>query len=227
MVRTEKCFLAAALAAAALLSLAACTLPGQRGSELQSSSADGPQPTIEAAGFGGRGNYLWVTSIVRDVQPGQFVTVSFNLLSADGTILATENQTEQGVNANARMIIGTQVRAPDGPPVASVHPSIQVQKYDRPKPKFADVILSVGQVSIGRNTVDQPAAKALISNPSAQQIPGARVGIACFNSQGYIIGGGSTFPQVLPARGQIMASGDIMVSQSPARCEMTAQPSPY
>jgi len=67
---------------------------------------------IEAAGFGGEGNYLWVTSIVRDAQPGEFIVVSFNLLGADGAILSTASQTEQGVNTNARMIIGTQVDEP-------------------------------------------------------------------------------------------------------------------
>lgn len=52
-----------------------------------------------------------------------------------------------------------------------------------------------------------------------------RVGIACFDGQGNIIGGGSSYPEMIPAGGQVMVSGDIMVSQSPARSEMTAQSS--
>lgn len=187
----------------------------------------GTQPTFETYGAGGGNGYLWVTSIVRDVQPGQFVTVSFNLLSADGTILATAHQTEEGINPNERMIIGTQVEAPRGQTVTRVQPAIGVQNDSR-KPAFTDVVLGVGTVMIGEDSLNQPTAKSLITNPSQQQIPAARVGIACFDRQGNIIGGGATFPKVLPAGGQTMASCDhLMVSQAPTRCEMTAQPSEY
>lgn len=199
---------------------------GPSGSPQQSTQTNGAQPTVEAAGFGGRGNYLWVTSIVRDTQPGTFITVSFNLLSADGTILATARQVEEGVNPNRRMIIGTQVEAPKGQTVVRVQPTVGVSP-DSLRPKFEDVVLGVGGVTVGTNSFNQPTAKAVLTNPSQEQIPGARVGIACFDNQSNIIGGGSTFPGLIPPGGQVMASADVMVSQQPTRCEMTAQPSSF
>lgn len=230
-----------ALGATVLLLVAACALqldgpesgqhwtvripPPSEWVHSATTAAQLPQPTIETFGAGGQGRYLWVTSIVRNVQPGQFVVVSFNLFNAAGSIVATASQTEQGVNPNARIIIGTQVRVPEGDPVISVQPWIDAHHYDAPDPQYRDVILSMGPVSITTNIFDQPAVQALLTNNSGQQIPGARVGVACFDAQGSIIGGGVSFPEAIPAWGQIMVNSDVMVSQEPAHCEMTAQPS--
>lgn len=225
--RMKRWLPAAALATVITLNIAACTLPNSRlGQPPLSTQIIGTQPTIEAAGFGSQGNYLWVTSIVRDVHAGQFVTVSFNLFSADGTILGTEHHTEEGINPNARLIIGTQVEAPKGGTVVRIQPSLGVRSASR-QPTFTDVLLGVGSVTLGTNSLNQLTAKAILTNPSQQQVPGARVGIACFDDQSNVIGGGSTFPKILPPGGQIMAASDIIISQQPARCEMTAQPSEF
>ncbi len=52
------------------------------------------------------------TWVVGDLQPGQFVVVSFDLLDYDGKIIVTASQTEENVNPRAEIIIGTQVTGP-------------------------------------------------------------------------------------------------------------------
>lgn len=200
-----------------------------RGEASQTTNADnGPKAAIEAAGFGGPADsdYMWVTSIVKDLQPGQFAVVSFNLMSADGKILATESQTEEAINAGTKMIIGTQVNKPKGGSVAKVETSLQVNDYGTgSKPKLQDVVLEIGAVSIGTNTFGKPTAEAVVRNPGREQIPGARMGVACYDEHGTIIGGGSEYPNQIPAGGQIKVTVDVMTPQPPARCEMAGQPS--
>lgn len=181
---------------------------------------------IEKSGFGGSDDYLWVTATVRDVPVGQFATVSFNLYGADGTLLATETQTEQGVNPGAQIMVGTQVSAPKGQPVARIEPTLEVSNHDPAMPaKFKDVVLQVGPVTIGQDTFSGQTAEAELTNPSAEQIPGARVGVTCFDQQGVIVGGGSDYPDVVPANGKVMVSARILATGTPDHCEMTAQPS--
>jgi hypothetical protein len=205
---------------------AACQSTGAPASEAKSTVPEGPLPTIEASGFGGSGDYLWVTSTVRDVPMGQFATVSFNLYGTDGTLLATESQTEQGINPGARIMVGTHVNAPKGQPVTRIEPTLQVSEHDPVMPaKFSDVMLEIGPATLGHADFIGQTAEAVLTNPSGQQIPGARVGVACFDKQGAITGGGSDHPEVLPANGQLKVSAGLLVSGTPDHCEMTAQPS--
>jgi hypothetical protein len=201
---------------------------GQGPGGSKSSSTPAVAAVIEESGFGGSGPYMWVTSTVRDVPVGQFATVSFNLYGADETLLATESQTEQGVNPGARIMVGTQVTAPQGQPVTRIEPTLKVSDH-RPamETKFSDVVLQVGPVTIGQDTFGSPTAEALLSNPSAQQLPAARVGVTCFDPQGAIIGGGSNYLDVVPANGKVKVSARLLVSGTPDHCGMTAQPSDF
>lgn len=206
--------------------------PGVQGHSTESTQTtnNGPKAAIEATGFGGPpdSDYMWVTSVVKGMQPGQFAVASFNLLSADGTILATESQTEEAVNAGARMIVGTQVNKPKGGTVAKVDASLQVKDHKTGKPKLADVVLEIGPVSIGEDpTFGRPTAEAVVRNPAQEQIPGARMGVACYDGHGTIIGGGAEYPNQIPAGGQIKVAASVLTSQPPARCEMTGQPSDF
>ncbi|WP_156448334.1 hypothetical protein [Mycobacterium sp. NAZ190054] len=170
-----------------------------------------------------------MTSTVRDVPVGQYATVSFNLYGADGALLSTESQTEQGVNPGAVITVGTQVTAPEGGPVTRIEPTLDVSQHDPVQtPEFSDVVLEVGPVTVGQDsTFGTPTAEAELANPSDQQIPAARVGVVCFNPQGDIIGGGSEFPDVVPAQGRVKVSARLVVTGIPDRCEMTAQPSDF
>jgi hypothetical protein len=183
---------------------------------------------IEKSGFGGSGDYLWVTSIVRNVPVGQFATVSFNLYGADGKLLATQSQTEQSINPGARIVVGTQVTAPKDQPVTRIEPTLKISDHTPvASVKFSNVVLQVGGVTMGQDTFGGATAEAVLANPSDEQIPGARVGVVCFDQQGAITGGGSEFPNLVPAKGQVKVSARLLVSGTPDHCDMAAQPSGF
>jgi hypothetical protein len=185
-------------------------------------------PAIEQSGFGGTGDRMWLTATVRDVPVGQFATVSFKLYAADGTLLATESHTEQGVNPGARITVGTQASAPMGQAVARVEPTLVVATNEQAAPvEFSDVVLDVGPVTFGEDYFGKPTAEAELTNPSDREIPGARVGITCFDGKGEIIGGAAEYPGAMPAHGSVKVSARLLVSGQPERCEMTAQPSEF
>ena len=220
--------------------LAGCSSPAPKSSGTKavaesprstSQSAAEAEPSnakVEAVGFGrpAGSDYLWSSSIVSGVEPGQFAVVSFNLLGPDGKIVATEAQTEESINPNAKMIVGTQVKVPNGKEVTRVEASIGATDYkNTSKPKLQDVILEVSDYAIGEDKYGQPTAEAIITNPSNQQVKQARIGIACFNDKGDIIGGGSNYPDLIPPGGKVKVDASVQVSQKPARCEMNARPS--
>jgi hypothetical protein len=200
--------------------------PNSRGKGDVTSAAPTSKAVIEQSGFGGQGDYLWVTSTVRDVPVGQFATVSFNLYGADGTLLATETQTEEAVNPGARITVGTQVSAPQGQPVARIEPTLEVSNHSPAEtPKFSDVVLQLGPVTLEQDEFGSLTAVAELTNPSGEQVPAARVGAVCFDQHGAIIGGGSDFPDVVPANGKVKTAARLLVSGTPDHCEMTVQPS--
>jgi hypothetical protein len=49
--------------------------------------------------------------------------------------------------------------------------------------------------------------------------------VSCFDEQGAILGGGSDYPELLPANGQVKMTARLLVSGTPDHSEMTAQPS--
>lgn len=198
------------------------------GGDKSSTAAPTSNAWIENLGWGGSGDDLWVTSIVRDVPVGQLVMVSFNLYGADGTLLGTIPQVERAINPGARIMVGTQVNTRGQPP-ARVEPTLQVSHEDpEAHAKFRDVVLQLGPVTL-RDNGEQfvgTTAEAELTNPSDQQIPGARVGVACFgDQQGMIIGGGLADLHVVPAKGKVRVAARILTSGPPDHCEMAAQPS--
>lgn len=180
--------------------------------------------SLEAAGFGQSGDYLWITSVVRNEAPtgGQFVTVSFNLLDEGGNLLATESQVESFNAPGQRLAVGTQVDAPTNGTVASVEATLLVD--EGMAPEFPDVTLEAGEVTLRPDEFGGMTASATLTNPSQETLPGARVGVICTDAAGTIIGGGSAYPDLVPAGGQIVAEVDVIVSGEPASCEMLANP---
>ncbi|WP_420107274.1 FxLYD domain-containing protein [Nocardia asteroides] len=75
-----------------------------------------------------------------------------------------------------------------------------------------------------KNNYGGATASTTLTNSSSQQIPTARVGIACFDSADNIIGGGSAVPQAIAANGRSLVDGRVLVGSDPARCEMSARP---
>ena len=174
--------------------------------------------TIENAGFG-----LQDGTDAVDLT----ATVSFNLLDNSGMLLATQSQNEYVVNPRQRTIIGTLIyNAPYAAQVARIETSLSLNpRITKKEPlKYSDVVLSVSDSTV-QVQGSQIYAQATITNPTDVQLGGgARVGIACFNERGQIVGGGRDYPAIVPAKGRVLINDPVTVSERPVRCDMTAYP---
>ena len=196
-----------------------------RSTSSKSAAADAPKGAIEAVGFGrpADSDYMYVVAIVKDVAPGQYAKVSFNVLDPEGEILKSESASQLAVNPNSRMILVTQVTVPKQNEVTRVEATLGFTGKPA-KQKLEDLVLEVGPVSVEEGPYST-TAEAVITNPSDQQIDKARIGVACFDVQGNIIGGGYTFTDLVSPGAKVKVDPRIMVSQLPDRCEMSALPS--
>ena len=214
--------------------LTGCSSPAKEGAATKavatapeaSKSADtapAAKGTLESVGFGREAgsDYMYVVAIVKDVPPGQTANVTFNVLDPAGNILKSETASEAVINKDARIITGTQVTVPAAKEVAKVEATLSLTGKPG-KPKLEDFVLELGPVAVSD---DGNHAEATVTNPQAEQITDPKASAACFNAAGNIIGGGFTFVDVVPASGKVMADPFINVTELPARCEMTIQPS--
>jgi len=222
------------LAAAGLLtacSPAQTTTPQATGSSASPtpSASQGSVGSLTASGFGQEDKYVWVTAIVRNntQQVGQTVTVNFNVLDASGTILKSEAQVESFSQPGVDHILGTQVQLEAGEKAARVEATLLVEFNgtfsSTPFPAMPVTTPVVKKDEYGGRVVSFE-----LTNPQQVPISDPRIGIACVDSSGAIIGGGVTFPQLVPAGGRIKVDATVILSGEPSSCSVfTGAPSSW
>lgn len=192
---------------------------GITGASVATRAAPAELGTLKEAGLGQAGQYVWATAIVHNnsTYVGQTVTVNFNVLDAGGGILASESQVESFSQPEADHIIGTQISLDKGAKAAKVEATLDVKAAgafsDQPFPR-----ISTSNYKIGKDDLGDIRVTFELSNPLSQALKAPRIGIACRNSGGAIIGGGSSFPDLVPAKGRIKVDAGILVSATPAKC---------
>lgn len=192
-----------------------------------SPAADSTARVVQA-GFGQDRDTVWVSAEVENLtgSDGAFLVANFNLFDAAGNLVKTASQTERFGFEMTRMYIGTMVSLDRGTVVEKVEATANAKVYSTdPDPDF-NMTLKVGEVQFVHADFTSEA-RVPISNPSDQVVPSARVAVACFNTAGQIIGGGSTFPDSIAARGTVLAEAQVHVAGTPSRCSATAVPSKY
>jgi hypothetical protein len=228
-----------AAAACAALLLAGCSTPqtvtentgeGQQvGDDTATPGADkagkSPKATLVKTGFGKDGDYGYASAIVTNTSPdnvGMFVTVQFNLLDSKGDLVASDDQVEQFTSANQTLALGTQFDMEGKKKVAKVEATLgldnKASMEDQPN-------LPVGKVKVKKDEYGAKKAVFEVKNPGTAAQKGARIGIACFNKSGKIIGGGSTYPDLIPAKGRVLVEADVMTAGTPESCDAYAAPS--
>jgi len=190
------------------------------GSSTPSASA-GPLGTVIASGFGQQDKYVWVTAIVRNntQKVGQTVTVNFNVLDASGTILKSDAQVESFSQPGADHIVGTQMDLEAGQKAARVEATLLVED----KGAFSATPFPVMPVNTPVVKKDEYGATVVsfeLSNAQSTPVSTPRIGIACVDSAGKIIGGGVSFPQLVPAAGRIKVDANVIVSGDPSSCSV-------
>ena len=217
--------LAPLVLSAAALVLAGCGDSGKIAAASPSTSspsarASAPRElgSITKSGFGQSDEYVWVSAVVHNNSAyiGQSVTVNFNVLDDSGAVLATESQVEGFSQPNADHIIGTQVALEPGQEAAKVEATLDVDAElvtdDSPFP-----VIPAAEVKIS-GTGEYRDVSFLITNPIDVAIKSPRIQIACTDDAGAIIGGGSTYPDLVPPAGKVRVKVDSIISGSPAGC---------
>lgn len=176
-------------------------------------------PTILSSGFGQQDEYSWITAVVKNDKgaEGHFVTVHFNIFDKAGALIASESQTESFNRPGETLAIGTQVTIDGGAKVGKVEPTVVVGTTTDAKP-FPEVKTSSPKIGTQEYAKDRYTVTFTVTNPLAEPLKGIRVGVACFDSAGKVVGGSSEYPDVVPANGPAVVKSDVIVSAKPAKC---------
>lgn len=190
-----------------------------------SASAPTELGTITKSGFGQSDEYVWVTAVVHNNSDyvGQTVTVNFNVLDDAGTILKSESQVEHFSLPQGDHIIGTQVSLVPGEKAAKVEATLLVEASgafsDQPFPAISAVDPTVAKDEYGGHTFS-----FVLENPLSQPLKSPRIQAMCMDSSGAINGGGSDYPDLVPANGKVKVDVHIIASGDPASCDVFVGP---
>ncbi len=174
-------------------------------------------------GFGQSGDVTQAIVLVRsdsEAAVGEFVTVSVNFLSASGELIATETQVESFSWAGQELALpvwsfseGRNIT------VASIDPSVSLSDYGASvsaRPPLP-VLEATG---VGDDQFGGYSASFDFTNDTGGDLSSLRVGVACYNAEGEIIGGGPVYPELAPAGKTIrIEAQQLVVSETPTSCK--------
>jgi hypothetical protein len=196
-----------------------------------SANGKNPDPERKSArllqtGFGQSGEYAWVTSLVENQAEdnvGQFVTVQFNLLDSAGEILASTDQVESFSRADQKLAVGTQVEIPDRGEVAKVEATMEVSDHsDVDTEPFPEI--TTGKVKVAKSEYGGTVGRVQVNNPTDKSLKSPRVDLICLDAKDRVIGGGSSYPELIPPSGRVLTEVTLIASGRIERCDAYAGP---
>ncbi|MBB2988260.1 hypothetical protein [Terracoccus luteus] len=156
---------------------------------------------------------------------GQTVTVNFNVLDSAGALLKTESQVEAFYRPGADHALGTQVILEPGQKAANVEASLDVEANgafsDKPFPVAPTSPLKIFKDEFGQNI-----ASFELTNPLVAAMKSPRIQVVCTNKDAGIVGGGMSFPELVPASGKVRVDANILISRKAAACTAYVGPDP-
>jgi len=177
--------------------------------------------SLVALGFGQAEKYVAPIAIVKNntQDVGQFVTVNFNLLDKSGTVIASTDQIEQITWPGQELLLpGWEELDSAKTKVAKVEATISVSDPDNSQQALAQY--TTGPVKVTEDEFGGYQGSFDVLNPSAEKLTDLRIGVACYNKAGDIIGGTSVYPELVPANGKIKAeTSSLTVSGKPNSCK--------
>lgn len=184
-----------------------------------------PPPTVQVVdyGFGQMGDESQAIVIVRNDSAsavGEFLTASVNFLDINGGIVGTETQVEAFSWVGQELALPIWLYSEGGSvSVSEVDPSISISDYGSifsartPLPVLETT--NVSEAPYGGYT-----ASFEYINETGADLRDLRIGVACYDAAGSIIGGASIFPPLAPAGKTIRIEAEyLVVSESPASCK--------
>lgn len=201
--------------------MTATAAPPEASSTASADPASDRGVSLIAVGFGQDGQYLAPIAIVKNntQEVGQFVTVNFNLLDSSGRILVSTDQVEQITWAGQELLLpGWADLDSTKTKVARIDATIAVSEpssFTRPPPKY-----TAGPVKVSKDDFGGYEGWFEVMNPTAGKLIDLRIGVACYNKTGDIIGGTAVYPELVPANGKIKATTtNLTVSGKPHTCK--------
>ncbi|WP_067856959.1 hypothetical protein [Nocardia shimofusensis] len=212
------------LTAAAAVVLTGCGESESTATSPGSGAAGDGKPSVElvASGFGQSGNYAQGVVVVTtdsEASVGEHVTASVNFLDSAGAIIKTESQVESFSWIGQQLVLPVwlDLSSTPGVGVAAIEPSVAISEYGFPK-ETRQPLPSVESESIGQVQFQGTVASFTFTNPTSEDLPSPRVGVACYDTAGAIIGGGYDYPDLAPAGKAIRIDASVKTSGDPARC---------
>ena len=98
--------------------------------------------------------------------------------------------------------------------VASVEATASISDYGTSGENYPDL----GTYETSEIAKDGYTAKFRLTNPTDETVESARIGVVCYNDRGDVIGGGSDYPELWPAGGEIVVDASITTTGKPAKC---------
>ena len=189
------------------------------------SSSNDSKPSVKliAQGFGQSDEYATGIAIVTTdskASVGESVTVSANLMDANGQILATEEQVEQFNWVGQQLVLPISFDLSNQPhaKATKIEASASISDYGSGSEAKAPLpTLNAAQVKKGE--YGGWTATFAFQNTTSSALKDMRVGIACYNKAGSINGGSSEYPSLAPAGATIRIDSDVTTSGMPATCK--------
>lgn len=164
-----------------------------------------PAAEIVDFAFTQDGEYVKGIALVRangDDAVGKFVTMSYNVLDADGQILATEEQVEtfSWAGQEIGMPIFVSLDATPNAKAASVDPVVTVGNDSFDEEYGAKLPVLEAQSVLKDEYGNGYTVSFGFTNETDAQLEGLRVAAVCFDKTGKVIGGETTYPDASPGR---------------------------
>ncbi len=180
-----------------------------------------PAAEIVNAGFA-QGEYTTQAMVIvtteTEAAVGEFVTASVNFLDANGQILATAEQVESFNWVGQELALPVTPSGLDGnAKVASIDPSVSMSDYGTTE-EARDPLPVLDSTEIKKGEYGGFTASFALTNETDADLKSPRLGIVCYNAADKIIGGTSTYPNVVPAGKTVRIDAEPTVSAKPASC---------
>lgn len=195
------------------------------GADGVTSQSDNNKSGVEIvdSGFGQKPGSAMAVVIAKSINgtlAGHYVTATVNFLDESGAILSTEEQIEILSWDDQELVLPVTYYKPDSSSteVASIEAFLSVSDYGTGKPEQTALPV-LDSTEIRDGYFNDYIATFGLKNDSSEEIKDLRVGAVCYNEESDIIGGGYSFPSLLPVGGTIRIEATVTASEMPASCK--------
>ena len=196
----------------------------------ESSSSDGeegkdPAAKLLESGFGQSGEAVSLVAIVRNDEKagGQSVNVSFNLMDAQGEVIATVSGAGTFSWGGEELAVVTDHYFEDKEEVAKIAPTVSVESFnDAKEPTFE--MPKPSAAAFSKDEFGDGTAKVKVVNPSSEILKNSMIAVVCRDKSNSIAGGGYTYPDLIAASGVFAERVSVVVSGPVATCLSYLQP---